>query len=567
MTKEIDFLQPGVRQIRHQIREILQSYNHDWDVIAELAQNSVDAISLRTIDLGRIKVEIIARENKIIFEDNGCGIPPNKLPNLLAPFSTAKDGEDDQIGHKGVGISFVIFSSVSFEIESHHKTGSSRASIEGASSWIESSIEDTPQLNFEKIDSHDDLGTKIIIKLPQDSQKDFFTYTFDQLMTVLLTRTAIGDTKTIWDEESNKVVEIKLRDLEGKLHEQVQPCSYLLPTTKLRKNVFISLTEFEDWNSGSRSDQQRRKKLQNKIIFDSGKKHRAGRDIRYWACFVPSRRSWDVIAKEYRLVGEEFMNLSPSERAEEFSKFDYLFTSGLYTSTKGMPTGIKLEMKARGSAGYLPNFFIILDDPALDFDIGRKSIPKRTLGMLRDIASDQFDELVRTVRKFLSGETPASDDDRNISTIFNEIRELPELGSGNTKFKKRPSGQEATIAAIFFEMLGSGIIPDICPYISGYKNKYDLYAMRNNADVVIEFKFSLEGLLRDFNDEIKMFDEIDIVVVWEVTESDLIAYHRRGITVDEIEHGLGSDSHSLFHYELNIGPVKSIKVMCLKELV
>ena len=59
MTKEIDFLQPGVSQIRHQIREILQSYNHDWDVIAELAQNSVDAISLRTIPRWRVPLILI----------------------------------------------------------------------------------------------------------------------------------------------------------------------------------------------------------------------------------------------------------------------------------------------------------------------------------------------------------------------------------------------------------------------------------------------------------------------------------------------------------------------------
>ena len=44
LMSTIDFLKPDTEQIRHQIRGILDSYSHDWDLLSELAQNCIDAI-------------------------------------------------------------------------------------------------------------------------------------------------------------------------------------------------------------------------------------------------------------------------------------------------------------------------------------------------------------------------------------------------------------------------------------------------------------------------------------------------------------------------------------------
>ena len=104
MAKQLDFLKPSTLQIRHQIRNIVDSYNHDWDLLAELAQNAVDAITLARSTGGYLTLEIDACDKRIVLEDNGCGISPSELPELLAPFSTGKLGHDDLIGNKGVGI-------------------------------------------------------------------------------------------------------------------------------------------------------------------------------------------------------------------------------------------------------------------------------------------------------------------------------------------------------------------------------------------------------------------------------------------------------------------------------
>ncbi len=80
---EIDFLSPGIQQIRHSIRDIDDSYNHNWDVIAELCQNAVDAIRMSSVQRGVISLEVDCSEKSIRIADNGVGIEPNLLPTLL----------------------------------------------------------------------------------------------------------------------------------------------------------------------------------------------------------------------------------------------------------------------------------------------------------------------------------------------------------------------------------------------------------------------------------------------------------------------------------------------------
>jgi molecular chaperone HtpG len=127
--------------------------------------------------------------------------------------------------------------------------------------------------------------------------------------------------------------------------------------------------------------------------------------------------------------------------------------------------------------------------------------------------------------------------------IFEEIQSLADNEFDSIKFQKTPFDQEASVAAIFYEAIGAGLIDGITPLISGYKEKYDLYAKWGRRKVVLEFKARLGNLTKDFNDAQKYFDEIDAVVCWEVTDSDRSSLvtdsdrsslGRMGIEVEEI---------------------------------
>ncbi len=397
-----------------------------------------------------------------------------------------------------------------------------------------------------------------------DSNHPIFGYSVDELMFFMRTKTALGDTGYIWDTPLIADVSFSHVDGGGKESKKVFDCKYLLPIDPLRGNDTEEIVAFNEWlKSQDRSDQEKRKKLMNKVVWTKCKTQQSGRTIRYWSCFVPKREYWKRMSQSVGLSNAD-EEQTPTEDLPGVA-----FTGGLQTSTKGMPTGISLELRPRGSAGYVPNFFIIVDDPSLKFDIGRKSIHGRQQGLLREVAYKSFREYLNTARKYMGGDLDPELLDWNRDELFEEIEGLPNLDSQLSRFLKRPNSQEATVAAMFFELLGKGRFADIKPIISGYKGRYDLYAKWKMRRVVLEFKFDLSGLFKDFNEERKMFNEINAVVIWEITESDRIQAERRGIGIDKIQLSALVESVSFpeSSHRLTLGDVSPIYVVELRPLI
>jgi folate-dependent tRNA-U54 methylase TrmFO/GidA len=69
LMQPFDFLAPDLSSIKHQIRGIDDSYSHEWDILAELCQNSVDAIKLSDRAEGVISLEINAQHESITITD------------------------------------------------------------------------------------------------------------------------------------------------------------------------------------------------------------------------------------------------------------------------------------------------------------------------------------------------------------------------------------------------------------------------------------------------------------------------------------------------------------------
>lgn len=565
MAERLPFLQPDTAQIRHQIKGVLDSYTHEWDLLAELSQNAVDAVVRANPTRGHVTIQVDAIAKTVEISDNGCGIDPQALQRLLRPFGTDKVGQSNQIGQKGVGLTFVLFSSGTFELETHSAAGSARAKIVGARAWADSGDDDADLfIEFENIPqkSH---GTRITMRLSDDNAS-IFSISFNELLFAIRTRTALGSTGFIWGNPLNCDATLIHTDLSGKRIEKEFDCNYILPTEGLKPEDSISTESYIEWRQeADRSDTEKRRKLKDKIVFTLGKKYQAGRDIKYWSCFVPTRGVWDKLSE---LKG---LNASPDSDGEDGDMFNiYKFNGGLYTSSKGMPTGIFLELKPRGSAGYFPNFFIIIEDPSLSFDIGRKSIQGRQQGMLREIAYSQFRSYINDFVKYVSGAIDDPDPSYDREELFQEIGTLADLESESSRFLKRPNSQEATVAAMFYEQLGRGEFRTFQPLISGYRERYDLYGRIGARSNVVEFKFELAGLFRDFSDERKMFDEVNTVVIWDVTERDRAIIAKRGLTITEIGAGLLGTSTSRFpmaHFRLNLDGVKSIEVISMRKIL
>jgi hypothetical protein len=562
----LDFLQPNIGQIRHSIREIDDSYNHSWDVLAELCQNAVDAIRQSTVARGLIRLEINANEKSILISDNGVGIAPDKLPELLKPFSTDKFDNDQTIGEKGVGLTFVMFSCNDFYIKSGNELGAGEGTVQNAFAW-KNSVETSPLLL-----NHDRLDTGFrgtIVHAKKIENPCIFNLKALQLVHVIRTKTALGNTKTIWGTDKEIDIELKFTDQDGVVYEKPVPFKYWLPFDTVADNAKIDLDEFIAWtHSGDRTDQEKRTKLKDKIISRKNQfVHSDQRTIRYISCFVPKRDTWNRLSVHCGLCTDEQIGDENWVDDFGFTRFQH----GIYTSVKGMPTGITVEHPTTGYAGYWYNIFILFEDAKLKFDIGRKSIHGKQAGIYKHYGKRVFNDYLQYVTKYVSGEVNTiSDWDRD--ETFAEIENMVDLGIPGIKLRKNPKDQEASVVALFFECIGNGKIRNLTPMCCGYRSKYDLYALCGNKKLVIEFKSKLKNITRDFDDALKMFNEINCIVCWEVSDDDVQALRDIGITVEKIETSpvLGSPPplipHSTHRLILS-GFVQPISVIDLKLVV
>lgn len=550
---EIPFLQPTISSIKKSIKGIDDSYNNFWDILAELIQNSVDAIHQKSDQTGIIEIEINAIEHMIRIYDNGIGISKEDIPTLLSPFSTNKENHAESIGEKGVGLKFVIFQSNDFKMKtsSFHSNETSQVSIEGAKVWKESDSLEEFYLHLETTETPFK-GTEIIIKGIENDM--LFDLNFNSLKFIIRTKTAIGNILSIFQEVPHIQVTFKHTARNGEKHTEKIPYRYWLPTENIKKNEHCDLKDFTNWLAeADRSDSEKRNYLKNKIIVQTGNiQHNEYRNIKYWSCFVPKRKVWNDISIMDGLLTEDVIKREEVMQDKIFSTHQ----SGIYTSVKGMPTGISIEHPNTGYAGYWANIFIIFEDSMLKFDIGRKSINGNTKVIYKKRAKEIFDTYLNYITKYVSGDLEVQTNpiwDRD--NIKAEIDSMPKLNNPLIRFKNIPSDQEASIAAIFYELIGASHIAHLEPVISGYRNRYDLYAYWKNHFIVIEFKSHLRNIIRDFDDYIKYSNEIDYIVCWDVNDDDLIALHNASLTLEEI------DDSSLFPLQEEYLPETTHKII------
>lgn len=533
MKKSVNFLKPSISQIRKSIKDIDDSYNNQWDIVAEPVQNAVDAIremsKLNPNFKGLINITIDCAQKSIVVEDNGIGIDGTRLPIILAPFETDKELKQDSIGEKGVGITYTVFSCNWCKISTSHINDGiiTEATVAGAYDWKNSSSKDPLLLDSNVLDEKYQ-GTKI--ELRDVKNTNIFNLNKDQIIFLLRTKTAVGSTKKIWGADVDIDINLTFIDQNNAATTEKVEFSYFT-LENLYPDSFLSCDCYEEWlKLKDRTDAEKRIKLRDKILYKKGTfMHNGSRHINYLAYYVPHRSVWNIISVDQKLYDEEMLS-------NDFwcSEYYYLgFDHGIQTAVKGMPTGISITPPQSGVAGYWSNLFILFEDDQLKFDIGRKSIHGSQANVLRKYAKSIF-KIMTKYSKYMNG-TIHEDESWDKDEIFNAINSKPILDNPNTLFQRIPGDQEATVAAIFYELLGQKKITDIIPLASGYKHRYDLYAQMNHKNIVIEFKAKLRNIFNDFNADQKMFDEIDFIVCWGVDEDDEVATHKHGLTLIKIK--------------------------------
>ena len=583
----LELYTPNEDRLRREIQNIVDSYNNQWDIIAELTQNSVDGIRRWNNMYGFEKKHsidiVIDQQNKgITISDSGCGIDPNKLPMLFIPGETDKANENDSIGEKGVGLKFVIFSSNGFTIDTLAKDGLYQCSINNSHKWVTASPNvSVPIIEGEqkeiKPQNQNDTHTKITITDIYNNDY-LFSLSLERLEYLLRTKTAIGYTAKKFSKGNLDVtVKLKLIEVDGTIKEKEIPFEYVFPETLFDKKDSINIDDFIK-KAVSYDDRQKKTALAGKCMLSENKTIVIdNKTFSYYAFFVPSRDTWITAAQKNNL-GEG--------QADDFASD---IKAGIFVSTKGMPTGIELTPPSTGAMGYWSNMFILVEYDAFTFDVGRKTVPGRMQPKLKDLAREQFNKFSYWKQLVASEKAPPPKilADYKKTAQMAIFQGLPDLGLTKINFLKQPNNQEAGVVAIFHELIGSGQLQGYYGLTEGYKQNYDFWGLykinksnlgqniKNSPDVpeivergiVIEFKLNASSIINDLKDDIKALNDIDLLVCWDVDET---AFSKDHIIIEPIKKEdvifYGSNKKAIFPVNFGAG-IGELQILSLKDFI
>jgi Histidine kinase-, DNA gyrase B-, and HSP90-like ATPase len=275
-TSQLDFLSdPTAARLRKEIQNICDSYSHPWDLLAELCQNSVDAIRLHQKRFGdaskthQIQIRLNALDRSLSIRDSGIGFDPEKFQELLAPHGTDKVPTDPVIGQKGVGLTYTLFIANSYGIETRSVSGYIKGAIRSGAAWRSGSESNVPMFDVEKrelkkCDPSETFAEVTVQDVERfyDEAEDLFSQSFAVVDFLLRTKTAIGYLKPSFGEGGplNISVQLDVTNRDGKTTSNKIEPTYMLPEEFVAKNRVIELDEFKKL-AVTYDDQQKARKF------------------------------------------------------------------------------------------------------------------------------------------------------------------------------------------------------------------------------------------------------------------------------------------------------------------
>lgn len=578
---------------RQLIRNIVDSYHHEWDVLAELCQNAVDAIREKNPAKGEVQVRFDRKNHSIEVTDTGSGMSREKAERALAPNVTFKKGHPKLIGEKGLGLTFCAFRTGNIAIETSTGDGFVHMIVfEGGRDWLEDAKTPKPILVANTRSQACGSFTKVSA---QDVVADF-GLEGPRLRHVLLTKTALGSTFQLWPELEKKEppIEIQLSVVEDDGTERTEnlahcywhPADHLLHKKSLKEVRELAqnnkMRDFKGWG-----------------LTDKREVALAGKAA-YFYTLMLSVPEYDKLAEKNSLLSRYKLRQREAERSgAEVYRSDEPgdVEPGIYLSVRGMPTGIVLPFPTGTTeAGYWNNFYFLVEADWLNFDAGRKVVPGRTQEVLKRACKTIWDEMRTWKTSFVGHEGEDTVDQfaetQKLQTRIDKVQGFPNLALGKVPFVKEPQNEQATIA-LFHEILGRGLL-------KGYQTldintaatydavvRYSLPASEVGAQALqlwrqklnrqtaqsveffplnVEYKYEAADIIEDLEEKTKYLEQIQLLVCWTCDDQ---RFDKAGVATYSVERDaeLFNGASKRLEFGAAYSTQRSVYVVELNQLV
>lgn len=605
---------------KREIKNILKSYVGFFDPFAELIQNAMDAVDRRREDEGasynkKIAIAINIDENCLVVTDNGIGFQENQLKHFLAPNISFKTGGKTR-GNKGVGATYLAygFNQLSFETKS---TGYSASGvIQGGREWVEDNdgvvarpLIKTNKNTIDRLNSYDK-GTSFKLHFGgEHSRPKHLNYmkatTAKQWKYLLLAKTPLGMIPLAGNESDVKfdITVICSNSTDSLLD---QNALYVFPDKEITNVTKVSdINKAQEIAVAKGNDVQKalsRFQKKNAICDDYDtstlieivsdpelhgiiKKY----NVSAYGFFAYSTSLWD-------LLNDEIASLRTGYR---FMK------GGLQIANNGMVQGDPLAIPLTSNIGYQNQCHIIVHLAGADPDLGRKGFQPEVKAACEKISIAIVNKL-KTWRRVLRTNSGASTGTIKATQLHDWIKyqetheEASSLVLSNKNFFK-PTNEisivstpqsEQDVIVLFNQLIAGGVIRGILLLATSQSEQYDgvfrfitkppienyLYDGNNNPlgldhvkaseetksrPYILEYKYSLNGLISDFENGEKCPADIELAVAWEAGEEWRRDWEITSLLV--ADNSNQRDFHGLTHVMHNAGT--TIKVVLLKDLI
>jgi hypothetical protein len=553
------------------VHNILKSYTGYYDVFSEVIQNALDAVQTRqrrevsgydpkiwiTLDIPGGKVRVV---------DNGIGMDENEFKYCLRP-SVSFKRQADLRGHKGVGATFLAYGFSFIKLQSKQPGVALAAVLRQGRQWAEDTSGTIPRPKFEGAAfsvpelANEDSGTCVEVMVgqaPGERPKDLAwigAQNAEQWYNVLRIKTPLGGVylstakfrprifievtsseKFVGRFETNRaeyfypheIPDAKvaaLKDLKAAL--DAIPGDSATKFTKLPGEFKRLDCIWDVWDKEELLDEN---SYFSSALTDEQRLLIERHQVMVYACFLRSAKMWGELH-------DEVFGLRKGQR---------IIHGGLQIASDFMVQGELSIIPLTSTIGYQANSHVVVHFIDGDPDMGRKVFQPE----LRELAEDLSVRAVNTFKKFLQHLKP--DTGAQVISPGKELEDWKRAQEGHRDRKPlafdkdgvrlalvSSPQQEQDVIGLFHELIGANLLRGFRIFGTSQSERYDsLFFMEYDGDVlfrphvchlgirrdyslpytteakVLEYKYTFDSLMDDFDKEEKFEKQVDFVVCW-----------------------------------------------------
>ena len=585
-----------LKRTKRSIHSILHSYVGWFDPFAELIQNAMDSVDKRAVKDGnpkRISIVINEKDNQISVSDNGVGLDESAFLKFLAPHESFK--EKGERGSKGVGATFLAYGFNYIRIDTKTKHFSASGEMENARNWLHNdNASSNPEVfpteepfvdaEFEKFAS----GVSITLKFDETTKPSKLSWpglkNAEVWLVALGVKTALGAVA----EGTDVDISVKHIDPVGNQTEHsTERCEYLPPHAHVKKVVDYDTVVKTIENNVKKNGAAAKLpvKIRNldaiSINWDSKTIVEKIDGLEEDDIAFCTQHDVNIIAslmsgaKVWKRLAENKFKYRPTAK---------IYEPGIQLAADNMPQGDMLQIPLVRYTGRQNQAHIVIHFKNCVVDLGRKGFDKAYTDFAKKMSRLLLEKSFTRVRDCLRNEDNKEKSlikgdkvDNWKKTLEQHETDAPLLLENPNFFipineisiSSEPS-REQDVIALFNQLVAGGVIRGIKVVGTNEMSTYDgAYRVRVGADYVshifdpnknplgiteehsadyeeeypdgfvstklkvLEYKFSLDGLVSDLTTGDKQASDIDLVIAWEAGEDYVQLFGLNSLLIDE----------------------------------